>query len=138
MARREFSMFTWKSKATQQKEMEDYGAWAFPYGQKQRDNLEALLKKVFPNEAITTVLVQFLTCKELYGDIFDTTGSDNMAIDKLINSQKKHKQLIKKKDMATYVTLVLADSSIDEQCEYPSEYDILEGAKIIEEQYAKM
>ena len=137
MARREFSMFTWKSKATQQKEMEDYGAWAFPYGQKQRDNLEALLKEVFPKEPITTALVQFLTCKELYEEVLDKTGSYNIAIEELINSQKKYKQLIKKKDIVVYVALVLADSTIDEECEYPTGEEILEGAKLIEEQHIK-
>jgi len=130
-------MFTWKSKATQQKEMEDYGAWAFPYGQKQRDNLEALLKEVFPKEPITTALVQFLTCKELYEEVLDKTGSYNTVIDELINSQKKYKQLIKKKDMVVYVALVLADSTLDEECEYPTGQEILEGAQLIEEQHTK-
>jgi len=130
-------MFTWKSKATQKKEMEDYGAWAFPHGQKQRDNLEALLKEVFPKEPATTALVQFLTCKELYEEVLDKTGSYNTAIDELINSQKRYKQIIKKKDMVVYIALVLADSSIDEECEYPTGEEIREGAQLIEQQYTK-
>ena len=135
MALGEFKMFSWKSKDAQDKEMEVYGEWAFPFGNKQRENLEVLLKDVFPRDPLTTVLVQFLTCKELYEGLLDKTGSDNLAIDDLINSQKKYKQLIKKKDMAVYVTLVLADSSIDELCEYPSGDEIREGAQLIEEQY---
>lgn len=132
MALGEFTLFTWKSKATQQKEQEDYARWAFPYGQAQRDHLEKLLLEVFPGESVPTTLIPFLTCKELYENILKSSGSRESATDTLINKQKKYKQIIKKKHMTTYIALVLADAQIDEQCEYPSADDILASSRELE------
>ena len=120
MALGEFTLFTWKSKATQQKEQEEYAMWAFPYGQTQRDNLEKLLLEVFPKETIPTTLIPFLTCKELFEGVLKNAGSHEAAADTLINKQKKYKQIIRKKNMTTYIALVIADAQIDEKCEYPS------------------
>ena len=119
MALGEYSFLTWKSKAAQESEQKEYAKWAFPFGEKQREKLQALLLSVFPGESVPGTLIPFLTCKELYENIKQKTGSQEEAVDALINKQKKYKQLIKKKDMATYVALVLADADIDEQCNYP-------------------
>jgi len=116
----EINWFSFKSKATQQKEQEDYARWAFPYGQKQRDNLEALLREIFPGETVPSMLIPFLTCKELYQGVLQKTGSVDSAIDAMINIQKKYKQILKKRSMTTYLALVLADAVIDERCEYPT------------------
>ena len=124
MALGEFQIFSWKSKATQQKEQETYEKWAFPYGEKQRNALQTLLLEVYPKESIPTTLIPFLTCKELYGEILIKAGSRDSAVDVMINRQKKYKQIIKKKTMTTYLALVLADADIDEQCEYPSAEEI--------------
>ena len=128
MALGEFQIFTWKSKATQQKEQEAYEKWAFPYGQKQRDALQKLMLEIYPKESVPTTLIPFLTCKELYGEILIKAGSRDSAIDIMINKQKKYKQIIKKKTMSTYLSLVLADAEIDEQCEYPSAEQIVSRA----------
>ena len=118
------SLFTWKSKAAQEKEQEEYAGWAFPYGDKQREKLQVLLLALYPKESIPTTLIPFLTCKELYEGILKKVSSCNEAVDTMINEQKKYKSIIKKKDMATYVALVLADAEIDERCEYPSADEI--------------
>ena len=125
MALGEFTLFTWKSKATQQKEQEEYALWAFPHGQEQRDNLEKLLLAVFPRESVPTTLIPFLTCKELYEGVLKSAGSRDSALDTLINKQKKYKQIIKKKQMTIYLALVLADADIDERCQYPAADEIV-------------
>ena len=119
MALGEYTLFQWKSKATQEKEQEEYARWAFPYGDKQRENLQALLLTVYPRESIPTTLIPFLTCKELYEGILKKSGSRDEALDTIINKQKKYKRIVRKKDMTTYLALVLADAEVDEQCEYP-------------------
>ena len=117
-------IFSFKSRATQEKESEEYAKWAFPYGQTQRDNLEKLLLEIYPKETIPTTLVPFLTCKELYEGALKKSGSTDMAIEILINQQKQYKLIIRKKTMTMYLALVLADAQIDEKCEYPSADEI--------------
>ena len=131
MALGEYQLLTWKSKATQQKEQEAYEKWAFPFGEKQRENLQALLLSVYPKESIPTTLIPFLTCKELYEGIMQKSSRDE-AVDILINKQKKYKRIIKKKDMTTYIALVQADAGIDESCEYPSADEIRERVQQLE------
>ena len=133
MALGDMKMFQWKSKATQQKEQEEYDKWAFPYGKKQRDNLQSLLFELYPKESMPTTLVPFLTCKELYEQALRSTGGSDYAIDMLLNKQRKYKQIIRKKDMATYLALVLADASVGESCEYPAAQEITARAQKLEE-----
>ena len=132
MALGENGWFTFKSRATQEKERDEYAKWAFPLGQVQRDNLEKLLLEVYPKETIPTTLIPFLTCKELYESALSKTGSVDLAVDTMINTQKKYKMIIKKNTMATYLALVLADASINEECEYPSAEEIRTKAQELE------
>ena len=131
MALGEYQIFAWKSKATQQREQEEYEKWAFPYGEKQRENLQTLLLSVYPKESVPTTLIPFLTCKELYEDLLKKSSRDE-TVDTLINKQKKYKRIIKKQDMTTYIALVQADAGIDESCEYPSADDIRGRAQQLE------
>ena len=116
----EFKLLQWKSKAQQQEDAEKYEKWAFPHGQKQRDNLEALMREVEPKEKLPFIMMGYLTCKELYEKHLKTTGSNTAAIDTMLNVDKKYTQIIKKKELTKYLALVLADAEIDETCEYPS------------------
>jgi len=131
MALGENPIFSWKSKAAKKKEQAAYEKWAFPYGQAQQDNLQALLLAVFPKESIPTTLIPFLTCKELFEMALENRTTD-MAIDTLINSQKKYKRIIKQKDMPTYIALVLADAAVDETANYPSAEEIHAHAEELE------
>jgi len=124
MALGEYALFTWKSKATQEREQEEYAKWAFPHGEKQREKLQALLLAVYPKETIPTTLIPFLTCKELYEGVLKKSESRDAALDTIINKQKKYKRIILKKDMTTYIALVMADAEIDDQCEYPGADEI--------------
>ena len=121
----EISWLSFKSRATVKKEQEEYAKWAFPNGQEQRENLEKLLKDIYPKEPIPSLLIPYLTCKELYEGILEKAGSVDVAVDVMINKQKNYKQIIKKKTMTTYLALVLADAAIGESCQYPSSEQIL-------------
>lgn len=112
--------FTWRSKEDQQRIDDEYAAWAFPYGRKQRDNLETLLKELFPKMNLPIVLVIFLTCKEMYEEAMQKNALNEYVISEMLGGQKRFKQMIKKSDMYIYIALVLADTEIDDLCEYPA------------------
>ena len=124
MALGDFSMFSFKSKAEREREQEEYAEWAFPYGQKQRDNLEPLLRSLFPKASLPMCLIPFLTCKELYQGSLKKTGSPEAASYDMINIQRDYKKIIKKKEMPIFLALVLADAKVDERCEYPTADEI--------------
>ena len=134
----EHGLFSFKNKATIEREQEEYAAWAFPYGQKQRDTLEALLLEVFPKKkAISTVLIPFLTCKELYEGAMAKNGALDKTVTELMKKQKNYSQIIKSKDMCTFIALVIADADVGESCEYPTADEIRASALEIEQKYMK-
>jgi hypothetical protein len=128
MALGEFNFFVWKSKEQVKREEEEYAKWAFPYGGAQRGKLVKLMLEVFPKENEATTLIPFLTCKELYMKICKTPEMTDYAVEKLMEMQK-YKRLIRKQDMPYYVALVVADSRIDENLDYPTADEIRQMAK---------
>lgn len=116
----DFKLFQWKTKQQEDKEAAEYAKWAFPFGEAQKEKLMALLGELRPKENDKTLMVSFLTCKEIWeGAVEDTETCDDALL--LLGKQvKKYASLIKKKDITTYLAVVLADSEIDEQCDYPS------------------
>lgn len=132
MALDEIPILTWKSKKKRAKEMADYEKWAFPYGEQQRENLIALLLEVFPGETVPTTMIPFLTCKELFDTAQETREHDD-AIDAMINRQISYKKIIRKKDMATYLALVLVDAQVDETLQYPSADEVRKRAAMLEQ-----
>ncbi|MCL2152196.1 MAG: hypothetical protein FWH57_04430 [Oscillospiraceae bacterium] len=142
MALGEINLFSWKSKDKRQKDQEEYAVWAFPYGQKQRGNLEGLLRDLLPKESTSISLVAYLTCKELYEGAVksaDTDASDGnaTAIGIVMKDQKRYRQIIKSKDMPTYIALVMADANIDEQCVYPTADEIRASAQELSERHLR-
>ena len=132
MALGDFTLFSWKSKAAQEKEQEEYSKWAFPYGEKQREKLQALLFSIFPKGSVPSTLIPYLTCKELYERILKKTTSRDEALETMINKQAGYKRIVSKKDMTTYLALVLADAEIDSRCEYPDAAEIRMRAQELE------
>ena len=126
------NLFSWKSKAEMEAEHERYRIWAFPYGQKQRDNLQALLLDIFPKGSDATTLIPFLTCKELYDNALKNNSEREEAIFTIVNKERRLMQLVKKKDMPLYVALVIADAEVDERCQYPTADEIRASALEIE------
>lgn len=128
MALGEINFFVWKSKAQQKEEEANYEKWAFPYGQPQREKLVKLMLEIFPKESEATVLIPFLTCKELYTKLCKTPDLADYAIGKLLTDVKKYKRIIRKHEMPLYVALVVADSRINDKLEYPTAEQIKEMA----------
>jgi len=126
------NLFKWKSAADIEREQALYEKWAFPHGEKQRDNLKSLLKTIF-NDDEGFVLFAYLMCKEMYEKAKEDSGSRDLAIDKLVNDRKESRlQLIKQlkqKDWLLYIALVLADENVNESCEYPAADMIMEKAQ---------
>jgi len=120
MSRDISDLFSWKSRATRERDAQEFEAWALPHGQKQRENLEALLRTLNPKEKISMSVYLFLTCKELYADAVKRTGSREAATDYILNKGKINRRLISPKEITTFLACVLADAEIDERCEYPS------------------
>jgi len=128
----ESRFFSFKSKAEREKEEKEYSTWAFPHGQMQRDNLEKLMRELYPKEQMPFMMMGFLTCKELYGKYLEDTKSSELAVDILINEEKKYKNVIRKNEMARCVAFVLADAELDESCEYPSPEEMRKRIEDIE------
>ncbi|MCL1849631.1 MAG: hypothetical protein FWF83_08205 [Clostridiales bacterium] len=122
------SWFIWKTKEERQRETEEYTEWAFPYGERQRENLTALLASLFPPKDRVFAMVQYLTCRELYEKELKATKDKDDAIDRMINTVKKHKRIIRPEDMVLLMALVLTDEQIDERVQYPSAETIRERA----------
>lgn len=129
----EIPILSWKSKAQQKKEQEEYAAWAFPYGEAQKEKLLELLFKVYPKESAPTVLIPFLTCKELYEGALKKAGNEDAAVEQLVLEVKKYKRILTKKTMPTYIAFVLADRGVDEALNYPPVEDVLAKARLIED-----
>jgi len=126
MALGEFKMFQFKSKKQRDKEAKEYAAWAFPYGDLQRERLMVLVRELMPKGPVELKTASFLTCKELYDDVLENSESREEATDKMINSLRSYGQLISANEMPFYLALVLADSEIDENCNYPSANEMRE------------
>ena len=126
----EISWLTWKSRDAQQKELEEYTLWAFPYGDAQREKITTLLHELFPHESESVALVAFLTCKELFTRSYKDPKLFDFALDSMKKGFKRYKKLIPKKYAPICMALVIADVHISEALLYPSADDIIaESAK---------
>ena len=124
MALGEFKLFQWKNKEQREKEEKQYAAWAFPNGEKQKENLGELICELKPKASLPLCLASFLTCKELYETTLESSESRDNAINKMLNTIGNYNQLIRGDEMPMYLALVLADADIGELCEYPSADEI--------------
>ena len=112
--------FAWKTKAEREQEAEDYAEWAFPFGEGQQDMIKSLLATLVAENDASLAMVQFLSCRELYEKALKDTKRREAAIEMMMSRTKKYKLIIKEKDMGMYLSLVLANASVDETLEYPS------------------
>jgi len=119
MALGEMKMFQFKSREQLKEEEEEYALWAFPHGEKQRENLCALIKELAPRKNAQSSLISFLTCKELYEKALKKPDSKHDIANHMLNVIKGYQQLVKPTEMPMYLALVMADAEVDESCEYP-------------------
>ena len=116
-----------KSKAEIEEENIKYEAWAFPYGAIQRTRLEERIAELYPKEKhLPSVLVPFLTCKEIFEKDLKEYGDAGRAIDYMLNVRKKYKFVLSSAAMPLMLALVIADWKLDPQLvEYPPAEEIL-------------
>ena len=133
MALGEFKLFQFKSKKQQEKEAEQYAEWAFPYGELQRENLTNLVKELVPKASVPICLATFLTCKEVYQSVLESSESNDEATEKMLKSVRSYGQLIKAKEMPMYLALVLADANVNETCVYPPVEEIQKRIQELED-----
>jgi len=119
MARGDFSLFSFKSKETRDKEQIEYELWAFPKGQMQRGKLEALMRELNPKGRREFMMVGFLTCKELFDRYSEKFDSDEKALSYIINEEREGTRIVNKNELTTTLALVLADKDFDKTSEYP-------------------
>ena len=124
MALGEFKLFQFKSKKQREKEEREYAAWAFPYGEMQREKLTELYLALNPKESAQLGLASFLTCKELYESTLEDSETPEEAANKMINIIGSYGNLIRSQEMPMLLALVLTDAEIDEKCEYPSANEV--------------
>ena len=118
-----------KSQAEIKKQQEEYGIWAFPYGQQQRTALEERLKELLPKESLQFLMFGYLTCKEFYEMYTAQEDFIEFDIKKFGEVLKKRRNVINRKHIHIYIALVLADKQVDEKCEYPPASEIMEHAE---------
>ena len=123
-----WKFLSWKSKAELEDEQKAYELWAFPHGQEQRDNLQALMLEIFPKENAASTLIPFLTCKEQYEKALKNGLAGHDALYFVIYKDSRLRHIVKKKDIPTYLALVIADAEMDERCKYPTADEIRESA----------
>ena len=133
MALGDIKFLQFKSKEQLEKERVEYEAWAFPYGDKQKEALTSTLKELSPKGSDKLMLISFLTCKEVYEKSVKGTDSKEAAIRDLILRAKNYKNLILKKDLSMYVAIVVADAAVDESCEYPTVEELRKHMQEIDE-----
>jgi len=124
MALGEFRLFQFKSKKQREKEEREYAAWAFPYGETQREKLTELYLALNPKDSVQLGLASFLTCKELYESTLENSETPEEAANKMINEIGSYGNLIRSQEMPMLLALVLADAQVDEKCEYPSANEV--------------
>ena len=121
MAKDFFDLFRFRSKKEREKEQADYAAWAFPYGQAQREKVQALLGELMPREDEAIAMVFFLTGKEAFcdkeGDRKDE--KDRNPLRDATDAMRRNGMRVKNEHLPLYLALILADSWVDERLLYP-------------------
>ena len=130
MAKDPFNLFRFRSKKQQEKDLQAYTAWAFPYGAAQREKVAALLAQLFPREDAAIALVIFLTGKEAFcdreGDREDVVDRD--PLQDAAQALRSSGMRVPKDHVPLYLALILADSRVDEGLAYPEAGELREMA----------
>ena len=126
--------FTFKSKDQREREHREYEKWSFPYGTKQKEKIQELLKLLLPKEDEKIALAFFFLCKE------DAIGREYenpvyLSDEDIIKTADRFKNRLVSKmraDMSSYLTAVEADLKVDEFLAYPDLETLQERERQIE------
>lgn len=126
-----------KSREQEEREFQAFSENSFPYGQPQRDKVEALLSQLFPKEKKQFTMMLFLLGKQYYHgyglrneqDYQGYTQEERLNIAaKSLNRQLTGKH---RKSLTTYLALIAADAQVDENLLYPTAQEIQEQARAL-------
>lgn len=125
----EIQWLTFKSKRQRDKEDAEYLKWAFPFGNEQREKITSILQELFPKDDPAESLVAYLTCKEIYLDIFETEPEYFSAIKAIKKALFRYRRIISEKDLPLQLALITVDSKVGPELDYPPAENIRELAR---------
>lgn len=125
--------FLFKSKEQAERDKRELEAVSYPYGDAQREKLEALLEALLPEEPEQLRRTIFLLVKRAYAKDLSNPLEDSAplrenlpdtfrTLDRQLFGRHKGKR-------ARYLALVLADSRVDETLAYPDAEALREEAE---------
>lgn len=115
----EIPWLSWKNKATREREAAEYAAWAFPYGDEQRTKVTDLLMEMLPKEDRQTIIIPYLTVKEVYSNYVKTPGMEEIAKERIWKALKRYKGMMPTATIPYYLALAIVDVKINEDLAYP-------------------
>jgi len=121
MGIREF--FSFQTLKQKKEEQQQYNAWAFPYGQQQCQQVNALILEMMPDEKKTGMAV-YLMGREAYQK---SARKENVC--RVLGEYLPGKH---KRKMYRFLALILADARVDENLQYPTAEELLQQAKDLE------
>ena len=126
MGREYFPFFVRKSRRQEERERQNYFAWAFPYGKEQQKKLRGILAELFPKEASEMAMMAYLTGREAYLDRFgDHEGEPGFdPVEAALQAIRGSSLRIPAQDTPLYVALIAADQEVDESLSYPSRAEL--------------
>ncbi len=131
--------FAIKSPAQRKKEAQKYDKWAFPYGPRQKEKLQTILKELMPEEDALSGMAVYLIGREAYQGSFKEDPEDTaersvyrkmQTLDSALREQLRGKL---KKRIPYYKAMVLADAAVDENLNYPSIEELRKAAEDLAE-----
>ena len=142
MALGDIQWLQWKTKRGQAKDDEEYAAWAFPYGDEQKEKIFGILSELMPDEIREVSMVCFLTAKEIVGryhKIFDMPEHRDYALECMNKDFKGYKRLFRNKE---HIKLCCARSFVDieitEELQYPPAEVVRRKAEEIGDELARV
>ena len=124
----EIQWLNFKTKRVREREEAEYNKFAFPYGDPQKEKVMEILRRLVPKMDDVTLLISFLTCKELYFDAYTGENYDE-AIKITKKSMHRYRRFVTKKYAPIYLALAIIDLSISDQLDYPPDEEIIERSK---------
>lgn len=125
--------FLFKSKEQAERDKRELEAASYPYGDAQREKLEALLEALLPEEPEQLRRTIFLLVKRAYAKDLSNPLEDSAPLRENLPDTFRtlDRQLFgrHKSKRARYLALVLADSRVDETLAYPDAEALREEAE---------
>ncbi|MBR4471046.1 MAG: hypothetical protein IKS54_07065 [Erysipelotrichaceae bacterium] len=123
---------SYKTKAEREKDRKDFNDRIFPYGEKQKEKAEEILKQLIPSFDPEISVYQYLVCKDLLirqKEEFSDEEKIHMITKALKFTMKKKN----KADLCRMIALCEADLLVDESLNYPDIETIVKRVKKLEE-----